>query len=498
MKLLSKICVLMAITVLMLSVCGCNQKKVSSESTRTSLKPQLKLAHQISLGNVAPDNIPDVTKERWSFGVPYTKPVLAPDGKSVLVVEQSKMTMYDTATGRKTWEKPTYGGIDNYVVSGDRIYLSEKYGNKRDKEHGYLICLDRKSGDELWRYDVNKDLLPLVQKYKPADAQISICCYIKFSVYDNNVFVDGYTTWTAGKSNDRVEVLLCLGEDGKCNWKVESHGYPGIYSLSKMQIINGKLVMGTHSYGDNVNGPAYVHAYDIKTGKELWKFYVEHDDELAYKETTSVNAGVVGDKVVAVANFGKVYVLDENGKKINEFVAFKPVKYNEYTICTNVWESSVDFGKNVLILAPQKTNVKGVTQYYAKAPVEHPDAGSVMVYDLNGNLQWKFRLGGNVTNMLVRGKYLLLGTSHNQDSLDYSYCGVYAFDLSQKGEGSELKATEQSVLEKYVDYYQTDGAILEDSMGVSDDGKVICANTWPTRVGAEKHGQHVLYILKME
>lgn len=497
MKLSSRIYVLMAITALILALCGCAQNE-GSKTTHTSLKPQLKLVHQISLGNVSPDNIPDVTKEKWSFGVPYTKLVLAPDGKSVLAVEQTKMIMYDTVTGQKAWEKPSYGGIDNYVVSGDRIYLTEKYGYKRDKEHGYLICLDKKSGNELWRYDVNKDLLPLVQKYKPADARVSTCCYIKVNVYDNNIFVDGYTTWTAGKSNDKVEVLLRLGKDGKCKWKVESHGYPGICSLSDMQVIKGKLVMGTYSYGDDIDGGAYVHAYDIKTGKELWKFDVKHDDELAYKDTTSVAAGVVGDKVVAVANFGKVYVLDENGKKLNEFVAFKPVKYNDYIICTNVWQSSIGFGKNTVILAPQKSNVKGVTQYYAKAPVEHPDAGSVMVYDLNGNLQWKFRLGGKVTNTLVRGKYLLLGTSQNEDNLDYGYCGVYAFDLSQQGEGSELNVTEQSVLDKYIDYYQTDGAVLWDSMGVSDDGKVICASTWPTRVETEKHGQHVLYILKME
>jgi len=471
------------ILVAVVLLCGCVEQKMEPQAK--SLKPQLELIAKVKLEKPSPDKIPDVTKERWSFGIPYTKAIVSPDGSRILVVEETKMEMFDTR-GNKLWEKPTYGGIDNYLVTEDRIYMTEKYGYKRTKEHGYVICLDM-DGNELWKFDMKKLLEPLIEQYKPKDAKIRVDCYIKISAYKDMLFADAYSTWRVNKTNDKAEVLVAISKDGKLLWKVESHGYPGICSLSKMQVINGKLVMGTYTYGDDVNGPAYVHAYDINTGKELWKFYVHHDDELAYKKTTSVCAGVVGDKVVAVANFGKVYVLDENGREITNFTAFRPIKYENYTICTNVWESSVAFGESCVILAPQKSNVKGVTQYYAKAPVKHPDAGSIMVFDLNGTLKWKFRLGGQVTNIKTAGRYLILGTCHDQDTLDFNYTGVFVFDLTA-GEGAA---------EKYIGFYHTNGPVLWKALGCSDDGKTIVAPTWPVRVRTEEHGEHAVYIVRV-
>lgn len=488
---------LLVMVLVALTLGGCSRVSGVAGPERASLKPQLELVREQPLVGVAEDKIPDVTREGWSTGTSGTRPIVSPDGKYALVVEEAKMTMFDTAGGRRVWEKPTYGGVDNYVFSGDRLFLTEKYGDKKDKEHARIICLNAQKGEEIWQYDVQQDLAPLVQRLKPAGAKTGVSGYLKVSAFEDRIFVDGYSSWAVEKITDRAEALLCLDGNGKLLWKVDSHGYPGICSMSEMKVISGKLVTGSYSFGDDINGPAGVHAYDIRTGEKLWQFDIRHDDELAYSGTTNVNVGVAGDKVVAVTNFGKVYVLDQDGNEVNEFVAFRPVKQGDTTVCTNVWQSNVGFGKNEIILAPAKTNVKGTSGYYAKAPVEHPDAGSVMVYDLSGNLQWKFRLGGQATNMFVRGNYLILATSHNQDSMDYSYCGVYAFDLSQKAEGSEGNPAEKAVPDRYIGYYQTDGAVLWGGLGVSDSGRVISAATWPTRVGAEKHGKHSLYILKL-
>lgn len=484
------------LVILALVVCGCGQSAGTSESKRTSLKPQLELVCEKSLGNVAKDKIPDVTAERWSFGVQATKPVVSPDGKHVLAVGEAKMTWYDTSSGAQKWEKPTYGGIDSYIIGNNRLYMAEKYASKRAKEHGYIICMDIDTGNELWKYDVQTDLAPVVEKYKPGEAKLNTSCSIKMAVFEDRIYAVGSTSWTEGKNNDRAEILLCLDRNGKQVWKTESHGNPGLISMSDMKAINGKLVMGNYSYGDDLNGPACVHAFDIKTGEKVWQFNINNDPELADSNKTNVAVGVVKDKVVAVASFGKVYVLDSAGHKINEFVAFRPEKYQDTTICTSVMNSGLGFGKDELIIAPGKTAVKGAGN--VKAPVEHPDASSVMVFDLDGKKKWKFRLGGQATSMLVKGKYLLLGTMHNQDTMDYSYCGVYAFDLAQETKETEINMAEKNVLDRYIGYYQTDGAIIYDCLGASEDGRVICATTWPTRVGTEKHGEHSLYMLRIK
>ncbi|MDK2820272.1 MAG: hypothetical protein PWP31_237 [Clostridia bacterium] len=265
-----------------------------------------------------------------------------------------------------------------------------------------------------------------------------------------------------------------------------------------MEVINGKLVMGNYSYDDDVYGPASVQAFDTRTGKKAWQFNINNDPGLAYSKSTNVAVGVVENKVVAITNFGKVYILDDNGHKTNEFIAFRPVKHQDATICTTVSRSGVGFNKDNIIIAPSKTEVKGASNYKAKTSVEHPDVGSVMVFDTDGNLKWKFRLGGQAMNVLVKGKYLLLGTSYNPDTMDYNYCGVYAFNLAQEAKETELNATEKNVLDSYIGYYHTDGAIIYDCLSASEDGRVICANTWPTRVGTEKHGEHSLYMLRIK
>jgi len=150
--------------------------------------------------------------------------------------------------------------------------------------------------------------------------------------------------------------------------------------------------------------------------------------------------------------------------------------------------SSVAFGDNYIVLAPQKSVVKGVTQYYARAPIKHPDAGSIMIFDLNGTLKWKFRLGGQVSNIKIGGNYLILATLHDADTLNFNYTGVYVFDLTAKGD----------VVEKYLGFYHTNGPVLWGSMDCSEDGRVIAVTTWPVRVGTNVFGEHALYILKIE
>jgi hypothetical protein len=86
----------------------------------TSLKPQLELLHEIPLGNVSADKIPDVTGKSWGSGIPFTEQVVSPDGKHILVIEAYKMVLYSVGSGKKVWQKMTYGGVDNHEVVNDR------------------------------------------------------------------------------------------------------------------------------------------------------------------------------------------------------------------------------------------------------------------------------------------------------------------------------------------------------------------------------------------
>lgn len=494
--------VLMLVTSLIMSACGknavqTNSNSASKETEVTKVKPNLELIGEQALSSVQENNIPDVTKEKWSFGLESSKPIVSPDGKNVLVVEKDKMAWYEIESKTKKWEVATYGGIDSYVVSNDKIYMSEKYAYKKEKKEGNVICLDVNTGKQIWKYNVQNDLAPVVKKYKDEKAKMSICCNIQMIGNKDNLYVVASTSWETGKEKNKSEILIALDKQGEKLWQTESHGYPGMISMSKMGLVDGKIVMGNYSYADKTNGSASVKAFDVKTGKEAWKFEIKNDPEMAYTKATNVAVGVVGDKVIAAANYGKIYVLDSKGNKVKEFDAFKPEKYNDIVLCTNVYNSSIEFGKNEIIVAPNKTTVKDASNYNGKLPAQHSDVGAIKVFDLNGNLKWKFRIGGSVTNIAMKGNYLFLATSHNQDTMDYKYCGVYAFDVSKDGKGTEIDVNSKDAVEKYIGYYGTDGAVIYNSLGVSDDGKVVCSTTWPTKVGTEKHGKHALYMLKL-
>ncbi|KAJ52365.1 outer membrane protein assembly factor BamB [Clostridium tetanomorphum] len=502
MKKTNMLIVVMLVTSLLMSACGkgavqTNNKSENKETEVTKVKPNLELIGEKELSSVEENKIPDVTKEKWAFDVGATKPIVSPDGKNVLVIEKDKMAWYEIESKTKKWETATYGGIYSYVINNNKLYMSEKYANKKEKKEGNVICLDVNTGKKIWKYNVQKDLAPVVKKYKDEKAKLSICCNIQMVGDKDNLYVVGSTSWEKGKEKDKCEILMAIDKNGKKLWQTESHGYPGMLSMSQMSVIDGVLVMGNYSYNDKTNGPASVKAYDISNGKEAWKFDIKNDQEMSYSKTTNVSVGVVGNKIVAVASHGKIYVLDSKGNKIKEFDGFKPEKYKDIVLCTSITNSSIEFGKNEIIIAPKKTVVKGASNYNAKSPAQHSDVGMIKVFDLDGNLKWKFRIGGSVTNIAMKGNYLFLATSHNQDTMDYKYCGVYAFDISKDGKGKEIDVNSKDAVEKYIGYYSTDGAIIYNCLSVSDDGKVICATTWPTRVGTEKHGKHSLYMLKL-
>lgn len=492
----------MIVLSLCLSACG---KGATTNSTNTAnketevkkVKPNLELVEEKELSTVAENKIPDVTKEKWTFGLDATKPLVSPDGKHMLIIEKDKMIWYDVEAKKEKWKIATYGNINDYIISDNKLYMSEKYSNKKPKKEGNVVCLDLDNGKEIWKYNVQQDLGKVVEKYKPKEANFSIFCNINMIGDKGKLYVIASTSWKKDKEPEKCEILMCLDKDGKKLWQTEEAGYPGILSMSKMEILDGKLITGNYSYDDEKYGPAAIRAFDTNTGKEVWKFDIKHDDEMAYSKSTNVAIGIVGDKIVGISNYGKVYVVDSNGKKVNEFNAFKPEKYKDIVLCTNAYSSSIEFGKNEIIITPKKTVVKGASSYNSKSPAQHPDAEMIKVFDLEGNLKWKFRMGGSVTNTVLKGDYLILGTSHNQDTMDYNYCGVYAFDISKDGKGKEIDVNDKDVVDKYIGYYKTDGAIIYSCLGVSDDGKVIGAITWPTRVGTEKHGKHSLYILKL-
>lgn len=463
----------------------------------------LELLHELDLGAVSEENIPDITsEERWSVDIVSTSPIITPNGKNVLTLQEDVMKWFNVETGELLWEKQTYGGISDYLVTNEKIFMAEKYASKKSKDEGNIICLDANTGEESWKYNIDADLIKVAEQYMPEDASWNIYCSMDLIADEEKLYAVAYTSWKVDDGSkkgkkDKVEVLEAIDLDGNKLWQTDSHGYPGMVTMSDMALLEDIVVMGNYSYGDDISGPAGAHAYNIETGELAWDYDLPNDPDMAYSGTTNTTVGVVGDKVVLTANFGKVVILDSKGNVVNEFNMYEPESYEDVLLITTSSSSGTVYGNEVFAVAPSKTYIQGSSKS-SDAPAQHSEVGMLKIFDLEGNVKWEFRLGGSVSSMYIKGDYLIISTFVNEDTFSYDYCGVYVFDMSQAGTGEEINIEDESSLDKFVGYYQTDGAIIYDSLAVSTDGKVIAATTFPTKVDVEKHGEHALYLLEIK
>jgi quinohemoprotein ethanol dehydrogenase len=126
---------------------------------------------------------------------------------------------------------------------------------------GVVYALDAKTGKEIWRYDPEVD----------GNYARRACCDVVnrgVQVYEGKVYVgvlDGY--------------LVCLDAvTGKVDWRVDTFtDRSRFYTITSPPQVAGNVVVIGNSGGEfGVRG--YITAYDLKTGKQAWRFFIVPGD----------------------------------------------------------------------------------------------------------------------------------------------------------------------------------------------------------------------------
>lgn len=126
---------------------------------------------------------------------------------------------------------------------------------------GFVYALDAKTGRQLWRYE------------PPVDASYGrrACCDVVnrgLAVWEGKVYVgtlDGF--------------LVCLNlEDGTVLWRQDTFtDRSKAYTITGPPQVAGNIVMIGNSGGEyGVRG--YITAYDLQTGKQMWRFFIVPGD----------------------------------------------------------------------------------------------------------------------------------------------------------------------------------------------------------------------------
>jgi alcohol dehydrogenase (cytochrome c) len=144
------------------------------------------------------------------------------------------------------WSAPT-GTTGQFeaspVVYGGVMYVSTSYNR--------LMALDAKTGEILWRYDVQL----------PAD--LRLCC----GPANRGVAIGGDLV-VMGTLDARL--IAFDRKTGKVAWNVAIADYKDGYSGTSAPLVVGDLVV-TGIAGGEFGASGFIDAYDLKTGKRVWR-----------------------------------------------------------------------------------------------------------------------------------------------------------------------------------------------------------------------------------
>ncbi len=196
-------------------------------------------------------------------------------------------------------------GNSSPVVWGDRVYVTTAVAEggstplrvgltgsgeevEENTEHRWLVlAYDKASGEKLWETEVGRGVPLTKRHFKATQANSS-------PATDGNHVVAVFPT--AG--------LACLGVDGKLHWKHELGGLnaggfndPGLqWGFAASPIIHkNKVILQVDIHGDS-----YLAAWDLKSGKELWR--TARPDVAPSWATPAVWSTAKGDELVTNAS----------------------------------------------------------------------------------------------------------------------------------------------------------------------------------------------------
>jgi outer membrane protein assembly factor BamB len=185
------------------------------------------------------------------------------DGSSL---EQDVATEWDGPSGKNIAWKSTIpgGGHSSPIVWNEKIFLAtfvegDDAGQQPDR---LLLCLDRKTGKELWRKTVID---------APKEKKHTLNSYASGTpVTDGELVYVTFLLPDFGSETDRTPgdmVVAAYDFDGNQKWLVKPGRFASVYGYCSSPVLfEDKLIVN----GDH-DGDAYIVALDKKTGETLWK-----------------------------------------------------------------------------------------------------------------------------------------------------------------------------------------------------------------------------------
>ncbi len=457
----------------------------ASSSVYAPAKPTAIKRGEIKLEDVEPGSI-NKTAENIRGEVGFS-----PDGKYLVVgTHTGYIKAIETSTNRLVFEKKlSEGKIQPFDFSGDGKYLI--LGEQ--SVDGYVYAFEIPGGREIWNFrtgdEIGSDIKnqPAVRRIKVMGNTAYVAAYRSASGADLNYY------WTRIYAFDieSGKVLWQYPEnelmDSAVSWIDVSHD--GKYIAFETYVLAKSGKRGERKYRD---GQVVVLNSE---GKKLWSY---EKPILPYQDSASAYRGISfskdGKYLTSTDTYGAGYLFDNEeimksgktsplwSKNISTAIEISGIPIYGSSNDAYILSDNVLFSVGGTYIPDKAKSAK-----YNRAPTEHPNGYTLLVYNLKGDLLWKWKVEGYPRRMSFSkdDRFLVFPIAQNLITNNIDVHGVYVFDNAVQGGATSKLA--------YI--YKTQGIAV--AAAISPDGKYIAVLEAPVRLeDGSTLGEYRLHVLR--
>ncbi|GAB6145881.1 WD40 repeat domain-containing protein [Desulfocicer niacini] len=455
----------------------------------------------VKIADIALEDLDKEEMEYRYYASRGSEVCFSPDGAYIGVGSKGGYVyLVSTASKEILWKhKIPQGRVATVVISNDGKLIAGE-----ESMDGFLYCFDLKTGNLVWQYKTAQDfdnkgssVIRMRGRYKYYPLQL---WGLKID-NDNNPYV--MVRHASEKLINEKKTMVTTSmvyrfsiKTGQPVWK-----YPLKDSAWGLDISeDGKYVIPSMGWAKT----ATLVVIDGETGKPCWQYEFAGRQEgvESFRGTTGFMARISPDSRHVVVNQmypDWTFVFDNQASSKNE----KPLllwkkKFLKVLDVSGVpisaSSANLKLTNTDLIFATWSTRALGMGAETRCLPARHPDADTLFVYDYEGKLKWKWKLGEGIWNndclLSKKGEYMVIpiGLVPETSFANPKDMGVYVFSPNAQGGGTARLNW----------FYHTPGFAYKAA--VSPDGKYIVVieapfDVDPDRLKEDIQGSHRLIIL---
>ena len=340
---------------------------------------------------------------------------LSPSGDRIAVGTETGEVLVFTIDGAQLWSRKIgLGKISalEYTADGQRILIGE------NSQQGAVFCLDANSGSEKWRRNSVEELgVDIRQKTFPGIMSISLDdAGNAYAVALRSIrFPNGQTDYFAR--------IYRFDAQGQVELFPRDHNLDVWVSWCDIDPVGNNLVFSTSDYtpGPDRKYKDNIYLFDTRTGEQRWSLHVEPVEPY---ERTNMRFGpqwsTDGKYLSGVSADGRAFYVDSVGNFLWTRVLSAPQRIQGVFVNAT--------GLHTQHIGPYAIFSTGNTYNRANwqlpTPVEHPQSNSVFLFDRQGTLLKRRKLGGMIEEMKTVGSELAVAVGRNIRTKDAGIHGV--------------------------------------------------------------------------